>query len=272
MARFNIDVLASQCGVTPANIRSWQRYGLIKPHVDEKGHRFFDITHYNRVADIIGWLEKGVALSNMLALLNGEEVRRTSGWFSIQEAILACCEKHQHAKLRGLIWRHGREIPPVIFIDEVIRPLRLWMNAGNRPGMDMARAVFDTALIEYATFVLSSGRKRAGGSMYIIALSLKDPLDIWLESIRYASDGFRVEVLSTPILLPDLAKISADHIMIWADKPLNPKQRSEYSRWLAEGKPVFLAGAMAKKTLKVVTLNETDNSTNQQAEKNRLFG
>lgn len=252
MARFNIDVFASQCGVTPANIRSWQRYGLIKPHADERGHRFFDTGHFSRVNDIVGWLKKGVPLSNILALLNGEEMRRTSGWFAIQDIVLSHCREQQHGKLRGLIWRYGRELPPAIFIDEMIRPLRLWMNADTSSGMAMARAALDSALIEYATFVLASGRKRPGSSMYMLAMSLHDSIDIWLESIRYASDGFRVEILPHVIVMPELDKIIADHIVIWIDRVLNQKQREEYQRWVADGKTVILAGAAAGETLNIL--------------------
>ncbi|MCS3430136.1 MerR family transcriptional regulator [Klebsiella sp. BIGb0407] len=262
MARFNIDVFASQCGVTPANIRSWQRYGLIKPHADERGHRFFDIDHCARVNEIVSWLEKGVPVCNILALLNGEALRRDSGWFAIQDVLISHCREQQYAKLRGLIWRYGRELPPAIFIDEMIRPLRLWMSADSRSGMTMARAALDGALIEYATFVLASGRKRYGSSMCIIAMSLNDSVDIWLESIRYASDGFRVEVLPHVITMPELDKIKADHIVVWVDRVLNQKQRVEYQRWVAEGKPVILAGSAAGETL-----NTLANYTER-----RLFG
>lgn len=256
MARFNIDVFASQCGVTPANIRSWQRYGLIKPHTDERGHRFFDIDHCSRVSEIVSWLEKGVPLSNILALLNGEETRRTSGWFAVQDVFIAYCQEQQHAKLRDLIWRYGRELPPAIFIDEMIRPLRLWMSADHRSGMTMARATLDSALIEYATFVLASGRKRYGSNMQIIAMSLNDSVDIWLEAIRYASDGFRVELLPHVIAMPELDKIKANHIVIWLDRVLNQRQRVEYQRWLEEGKPVILTGPAARETQNI--LNNSD--------------
>ena len=259
MARFNIDVLASQCGVTPANIRSWQRYGLIKPQVDENGHRFFNFTHCSRVATIVGWLEKGAALPDMLALLNGEETRRLSGWLEVQEALLAQCEAMQPTKLRGLIWRYGREVPPAIFIDEIIRPLRLWLNADVQQEMAMSRALLDTALIEYATFVLVSGRKRPGGSLFILALSLKDPVELWLEGIRFASDGFCVEVLDREIPLPDLSGISADHIMIWAEKALDADQQARYQSWLSCGFPVFLAGSEAVKRQRDVAINSDDS-------------
>lgn len=246
MAHFTIDVLADQCGVTPANIRSWQRYGLIKPLCDESGHRFFDHGHIARIATIIGWLQKGVALTDMLALINGEAMRRTSGWMTCQQQIMAHCEAFRPQKLRALIWRYGREIPPAIFIDEVIRPLRRWLNAGKQPELDMPRILLDTALTEYATFLLSSVRKRPAATMLIMSFGLKDPLELWLEAIRYAGDGFRVEVMAGIMARPDLRQVKAEHIMIWADRALTPDQRQQYQGWIDQGLYLFLAGPGAK--------------------------
>jgi len=246
MPHFTIDVLADQCGVTPANIRSWQRYGLLKPLRDEKGRRFFASSHIARITTIVSWLKKGVALSDMLALINGETLRQTSGWMTCQQQILAHCEAFHPQKLRALIWRYGREIPPAIFIDEVIRPLRLWLNAGKQPELDMSRLLLDTALTEYATFLLSSVRKRPAATMLMMSFSLKDPLELWLEAIRYAGDGFRVEVLSGAVVRPDLSRVQADHIMIWSDRALTLSQQQQYDSWLESGLYVFLAGPAAK--------------------------
>ena len=246
MPHFTIDVLADQCGVTPANIRSWQRYGLLTPLRDEQGHRFFESSHIARIATIVSWLQKGVALSDMLALINGEILRETSGWMTCQQQLLTHCEALRPLKLRGLIWRYGREIPPAIFVDEVIRPLRQWLNVGKQPELDMPRLLLDTALTEYATFLLSSMRKRPAASMMIMAFSLKDPLDLWLEAIRYAGDGFRVEVLSGAVAKPDLSRVQAEHIMIWSDSALTPSQQQQYDSWLKSGLYVFLAGPAAK--------------------------
>ncbi|SQC92466.1 Uncharacterised protein [Cedecea neteri] len=41
------------------------------------------------MAAIVGWLEKGAALPDMLALLNGEETGSPPGWLEVQEALLA---------------------------------------------------------------------------------------------------------------------------------------------------------------------------------------
>ncbi|MBP2168843.1 DNA-binding transcriptional MerR regulator [Erwinia toletana] len=246
MPHFTIDVLADQCGVTPANIRSWQRYGLLKPHCDEKGHRFFDHSHITRIATIVAWLHQGVALSDMLGLFNGELINQNAGWSSCQQQLLAHCESFKPQKLRALIWRFGREIPPAILVDKVMRPLRLWLNVGKQPHLDMPRVLLDTALVEYATFLLNSVRKRPAATLLIMAFELQDPLDLWLEAIRYAGDGFRVEVLSGAVADPELSRIEAEHIMIWSERPLTVTQQRRYDDWLASGYYVFLAGPGAR--------------------------
>ncbi len=246
MPHFTIDVLADQCGVTPANIRSWQRYGLLKPHRDEQGHRFFDHSHVARIATIVDWLQTGVKLSDMLAQLNGEAQRAPSGWKSCQQQLLLLCESCKPQKLRALIWRFGREIPPAIFVDEVVRPLRIRLDAGQQPALAMARILFDTALTEYATFLLGSMRKRPAATMLIMALSLRDPLELWLEAIRYAGDGFRVEVMMGAIAAPEPERVDAEHIMIWSEYALTPDQQQRFERWLERGLYVFLAGPGAR--------------------------
>lgn len=246
MPHFTIDVLADQCGVTPANIRSWQRYGLLKPHRDEQGQRFFDHSHVSRIATIVEWLQKGVELSAMLRLINGEVQHDSSGWMSCQQQLLMQCASCKPQKLRALIWRFGREIPPAIFVDEVVRPLRRWLDAGETPALAMTRILFDTALTEYATFLLGSVRKRPAATMLIMALSLHDPLELWLEAIRYAGDGFRVEVMIGAIAEPELQQVDAEHIMIWSEHALTPAQQQRFDHWLESGLYVFLAGPGAR--------------------------
>ncbi|SQC92464.1 Uncharacterised protein [Cedecea neteri] len=106
-----------------------------------------------------------------------------------------------------------------------------------------------------------AGRKRPGGSLFILALSLKDPVELWLEGIRFASDGFCVEVLDREIPLPDLSGINADHIMIWTDKVLDAGQQALYQRWLSSGLPVFLAGCEAARAQKDVAIKGQCSST-----------
>ncbi|MGS9174550.1 MerR family transcriptional regulator, partial [Salmonella enterica subsp. enterica serovar Infantis] len=77
---------------------------------------------------------------------------------------IAQCRKFETAKLRKLLWRYGREIQPCIVIESILRPLRLWLSAGDDDARRFEKALLDTAIIEYSTFHLSSVRKSTAGT------------------------------------------------------------------------------------------------------------
>ncbi|WP_312972891.1 MerR family transcriptional regulator [Atlantibacter sp.] len=250
MGRFTIEILASQCGVTTQNLRSWQRYGLIKARKDEKGHRYYDFSHISQVNLIVQWIGKGVPLRSIQALMMGEEIRKNSGWFAYQEQLYALCEAGNLSKLRGFIWKIAREVPPHVFIDEFIRPFRLWITAGRQPGLEISRVRLDTALIEYAVFAVSNMRKRAGGTMLILGTHFNDTVELWLEAIRYAGEGFQVEVLAGRVSQPDLSREPYDHILVWAGRPLNAAQKARHTAWLEQGVPVAITGPGVRPMMK----------------------
>lgn len=62
--------IARQTGVNPATLRAWERrYGLIQPQRTAKGHRLYDADHVARIRQVLGWLERGVAISQVRRLL-----------------------------------------------------------------------------------------------------------------------------------------------------------------------------------------------------------
>lgn len=85
MATFSISAMAAQCGVTTANIRSWERYGLLQPTKDEVGNRFYCIEDAIRIQHIIDALSKGFSLKEIKPALYGEETHCRSGWLFYQE-------------------------------------------------------------------------------------------------------------------------------------------------------------------------------------------
>lgn len=236
MATFSISAMAAQCGVTTANIRSWERYGLLEPVKDEAGNRFYCIEDAIRIQHIIDALSKGFSLKEIRPALDGEEMHSRSGWLFYQEEILTQCRNFEPAKLRKLLWRYGREIPPAIVIESILRPLRLWLSAGDDDARRFEKALLDTAIIEYATFQLSSVRKAPAGTMLIAAFSLNDPIELWLETIKYCSEGMRVEVIPWQAPMPDLLSTSFEHIVLWHDEILTPAQQSFIQTLKASGK------------------------------------
>ncbi|WP_415757902.1 MerR family transcriptional regulator [Pseudomonas sp. LT1P18] len=67
---FPIREVARLTGVNPVTLRAWERrYGLIQPTRTESGHRLYSMTDIDRVRSILGWIERGVAVSKVGKIL-----------------------------------------------------------------------------------------------------------------------------------------------------------------------------------------------------------
>ncbi|MDB2386186.1 MerR family transcriptional regulator [Shewanella sp.] len=72
-AWFSIGEAAEQTGVNPVTLRAWQRrFGIVIPKRTAKGHRLYSQAHIDQIEEVLGWLDKGVAISKVKPLLKGE--------------------------------------------------------------------------------------------------------------------------------------------------------------------------------------------------------
>ncbi|MBB1488795.1 MerR family transcriptional regulator [Oceanospirillum sp. D5] len=70
---FPIRLIAEQTGINPVTLRAWERrYGLIQPERTAKGHRMYREDDLRRIFRIKEWLERGVAVSQVKALLDNQ--------------------------------------------------------------------------------------------------------------------------------------------------------------------------------------------------------
>lgn len=69
---FPIREVARLTGVNPVTLRAWERrYGLIVPTRTEGGHRLYSQADVDTVRSIMGWIERGVAVSKVGKILAG---------------------------------------------------------------------------------------------------------------------------------------------------------------------------------------------------------
>ena len=67
---FPIREVARLTGVNPITLRAWERrYGLIQPTRTDSGHRLYSMIDIERVHSILGWIERGVAVSKVGKIL-----------------------------------------------------------------------------------------------------------------------------------------------------------------------------------------------------------
>jgi DNA-binding transcriptional MerR regulator len=71
---FPIREVARLTGVNPVTLRAWERrYGLIQPNRTESGHRLYAMADIERVRSILGWIDRGVAVSKVGKILAKRE-------------------------------------------------------------------------------------------------------------------------------------------------------------------------------------------------------
>lgn len=67
---FPIREVSRLTGVNPVTLRAWERrYGLIQPTRTDSGHRLYSLADIDEIRSILGWLERGVAVSKVASIL-----------------------------------------------------------------------------------------------------------------------------------------------------------------------------------------------------------
>ncbi|NBA95011.1 MerR family transcriptional regulator [Pseudomonas sp. R5(2019)] len=67
---FPIREVSRLTGINPVTLRAWERrYGLIQPTRTDSGHRLYSQADIDEVRSILGWIERGVAVSKVGKIL-----------------------------------------------------------------------------------------------------------------------------------------------------------------------------------------------------------
>lgn len=112
----SIGDVSAATGVNPVTLRAWERrYGLIRPQRTQKGHRLYDASHLERIRSILGWLDRGVAIGRVRALIERPEhavdEEREPVWSEALEAGLAALRELDGQRLEQLFNSLLRDYP-----------------------------------------------------------------------------------------------------------------------------------------------------------------
>ncbi|WLS77688.1 MerR family transcriptional regulator [Erwinia pyri] len=235
MALYSIGDVAVRCGMNPVTLRAWQRrYGLLKPQRTEGGHRQFDDEDIQRIEEIKRWIESGVPVGKVKALLEGENVNVHDGWVKLQEEMMAVLRHVRPAKLRVKIAAIGREHPADALIDHVFIPIRQRLGLDQNTARTMC-SLLDGALIDYVVFCLTGSRKKPGKDALLIGWANEDRTRLWLEAWRLSQQGWRVDVLAEPLEMPRPELFPGQKLFIFTGKSLTHRQQEQLSHWQEQG-------------------------------------
>lgn len=92
---FPIREVARLTGINPVTLRAWERrYGLVRPTRTESGHRLYSRADIDEVRHILGWIERGVAVSKVGKILARDRATPTD---EVVEPVVP--KDHEH-------WQH----------------------------------------------------------------------------------------------------------------------------------------------------------------------
>lgn len=232
---YSIGDVAELCSINPVTLRAWQRrYGLLQPKRTEGGHRLFDDEDVRRIQEIKRWVESGVSVGKVKALLEGENIAVTDGWQSLQEELLKVLRLIKVSKLRAKIATFGREYPADALLDHVFLPVRQRLRLEQNTARAML-SLLDGALIDYMAFCLTASRKKAGQDALIIGWHTQERTRLWLEAWRLSQQGWRMDVLAEPLEDPRPELFPSQHIFLWTGKALTSRQSIQLEQWQKQG-------------------------------------
>lgn len=130
---YPIREVARLTGINPVTLRAWERrYGLVQPTRTESGHRLYSLADIEEVRSILGWIERGVAVSKVGKILARTQqteapphsARDEPGeWQQWQERVRQCVREFAEPKLDQVYGQVFSSYPLAVAFEQVLMPV-----------------------------------------------------------------------------------------------------------------------------------------------------
>lgn len=196
MAFYSIGEVAERCGINPVTLRAWQRrYGLLKPQRSEGGHRQFDEEDILRIEEIKRWIERGVSVGKVKALLEDNLPAARDESAHLQEEMMSILRYMQPARIRAKLMALSHQHPVDTLIDSLLVPVRQRLKLDQNTSLVIS-SMLDGLLIDCVALFLAEARKKNGRETLLVGWSNEDRTRLWLEAWRLSQRGWHVNVLA----------------------------------------------------------------------------
>ncbi len=225
--------VSRRTGVNPVTLRAWERrYGLIVPHRTPKGHRLYSPAHLERIQRVITWLNRGVSVSQIKALLDTPQQRfqapAVSDWVPLRESLMQAIAGLAERRLDEQFNQVMALYPPATLCERLLLPLLADLNVRwqQQFGANLERAFFYGWLrSKLGTRLYHNNRQLSGAPLLLVKYS-EVPFDpeLWLTAWLASSADCLVEVLDWSLpageLMLAVERLSARALVVYASRPL----------------------------------------------------
>jgi DNA-binding transcriptional MerR regulator len=204
--------VARLTGVNAVTLRAWERrYGLIVPARTAKGHRLYEAAHIQRIRDILIWLNRGVAVSQIKPLLDTTtppELPQQNQWSERVDELLQAIDGLSERHLDDAFNRAMALYPPRTLCQHLLQPLLEALDKRWRGqyGAALERVLFQSWLrSKLATRIYFNNRQQSGRPLLIASLDEEafSP-GLWLTAWLVSSTDCPVELVEWPVPLNEL--------------------------------------------------------------------
>ena len=132
---FPIREVSRLTGINPVTLRAWERrYGLIQPTRTESGHRLSSMADIEKVRSILGWIERGVAVSKVGKILAKAEPLQAlakiipdelvlADYVQWQEQVQAAVSGFDEVQLEQIYGQIFSSYPLAVVFQDILMPL-----------------------------------------------------------------------------------------------------------------------------------------------------
>jgi len=214
-----IRTLAKLTGVNSITLRAWERrYGLLKPHRTDSGHRLYSQDDVNMINEVVGLLDQGIPISQAKVVLEQRQSQREtrsaespSAWDRYLQQTIAVVSRYDEVAIDSIY----NEVLSLYPVDMVMQHLvvstlqelgRRWQdNEGS-----IAEEHFFSAYIRNRLGArLHHGMKSMVGKQLVIACLPGEyhELGILMFALSAQTHGFRTLLLGANLPLSELATV-----------------------------------------------------------------
>ncbi|RXJ74597.1 hypothetical protein CS022_03245 [Veronia nyctiphanis] len=223
-----IGEVSALTGVNSVTLRAWQRrYGLLTPQRTPKGHRLFSNNDVERIREILGWLDKGVAISQVKPLIGSkEQLSHGDGELGEVEQLTKAIETVDLSGIHNILSTAFREYPFSVLKSRLISPLESHIFKAQPAVRDLYENVWQSAITCLLT-TFTSKRKQEKNKKPCLLVTLDSGAEykVALKAYELVINGFDVNQLMSPITSPrliagSLAKTKETTLVIHSDNAL----------------------------------------------------
>ncbi|MGB5995720.1 MerR family transcriptional regulator [Marinomonas sp.] len=245
---FPIRTLSAKTGVNSVTLRAWERrYGLLKPQRTEKGHRLYSEEDVARVDAIVRWVQQGVAVSKVRALLDREEsaenVTPATEWIEWQASLINLSRQFNEDKIEHLYQQIFSQYPPLVAFKNWILPSLEQLTVGVHARF--CNAVLSRCLAGR----LASLKNQHVNAPKVLITGLYGERTLWcyMASALFSDQGFACCVLPNMSSGQDwqalIEGLEPSALIAFCENELVPKSTDLITALDAWGEPVALIGA-----------------------------